>query len=158
MTKKFVSGLLVLSSFGFGLLLAADPFAGNWKLNAKKSTFVTGWELKELTVSAVDQGDNAMVTVRGKDGGGKPISIRYTLPLKGGNVNYIEGVPAAGLTEVAKRVDANTIDTIASLSGQQVATSHAVLSADGKTITMTRTNVNAKGITVKGNVEIYERQ
>ena len=45
MTKTFASGLLVLGSFGFGLLGAEGPFAGTWKLNVAKSKFAKGREI-----------------------------------------------------------------------------------------------------------------
>jgi hypothetical protein len=157
MIKKFVCGLLVLSSFGFGSLWAADAFTGTWKLNAKKSTFPKGTEIKEATVTIVEQGGNAMVTAKGTDGDGKPISVKYNLPLKGGAINYTEGGPGAGTTVVSKRVDANTIDSTATMNGNQVGTTHSVVSSDGKTLTQTRKGVYEKGKAVE-SVLVYDRK
>src|SRR5450631_92318 len=109
MIKKFVCGLLVLSSFGFGLLGADDPFVGTWKLNVAKSKFAKGREVKESTVIIVRQGDNAMVTVAG------------------GTENFAEGGPPAGMTVVEKRVDDRTVDSTSTMNGKQVGTSHAVV-------------------------------
>ena len=49
-----------------------------------KSKFAKGQEIKEETATVVEQGDNRMVTVKGTDGAGKPISMIYTQTLKGG--------------------------------------------------------------------------
>jgi hypothetical protein len=155
MIKKIVFGLAVLSFVG--LLWAADAFTGTWKMNVAKSTFAKGKEVKELTATVVEQGDNAMVTVKGTGGDGKAISTKYTAPLNGGPITYTEGGPAAGTTVVSKRVDANTLESTASMNGKQVGTSRAVVSADGKTLTMTRKGVDDKGKAVDG-VEVYTRQ
>jgi hypothetical protein len=155
MIKKIVFGLAVLSFVG--LLWAADVFTGTWKMNVAKSTFAKGKEVKELTATVVEQGDNAMVTVKGIGGDGKAISTKYTTPLKGGPITYTEGGPAAGTTVVSKRVDVNTLESTASMNGKQVGTSRAVVSADGKTLTMTRNGVDDKGKAVDG-VEVYTRQ
>jgi hypothetical protein len=155
MIKKIVFGLAVLSFVG--LLWAADVFTGTWKMNVAKSTFAKGKEVKELTATVVEQGDNAMVTVKGIGGDGKAISTKYTTPIKGGPITYTEGGPAAGTTVVSKRVDVNTLESTASMNGKQVGTSRAVVSADGKTLTMTRKGVDDKGKAVDG-VEVYTRQ
>jgi len=155
MIKKIVFGLAVLSFVG--LLWAADVFTGTWKMNVAKSTFAKGKEVKELTATVVEQGDNAMVTVKGTGGDGKAISTKYTTPLKGGPITYTEGGQAAGTTVVSKRVDVNTLESTASMNGKQVGTSRAVVSADGKTLTMTRKGVDDKGKAVDG-VEVYTRQ
>jgi kynurenine formamidase len=155
--KKLICGLLVLGAFGLGSLWAADGFAGTWKLNVAKSKFAKGHELKDETVVIAEQGDNRVVTVKGTDGAGKPISAKYTTPVGGGTQNYTEGAPAAGAGAivVSKRVDANTIDSTSTLNGKQVRTTHTVLSADGKTITQTVNYLD--GNALKG-VLVLDRQ
>lgn len=155
MFRKIVFGLAVLSTVG--LLWAADAFTGTWKMNVAKSTFAKGKEVKELTATVVEQGANAMVTVKGTGGDGKAISTKYSAPLKGGPVTYTEGGPPAGTAVMGKRVDANTLDSTASMNGKQMGTTHAVVSADGKTLTLTRKGVDDKGKPVDG-VEVYNRQ
>jgi hypothetical protein len=157
MIKKFVCGLVVLSSFGFGLIWAADAFTGTWTLNVAKSKFAKGQEYKELTVNVAEQGDDAMVTGKGTGGADNAFSYKYTVPIKGGTVNYTEGGPAAGTTVVTKRVDANTIDFTDTMNGKQVGAAHAVLSADGKTLTIRGNGVDQKGKAFK-SVLIYNRQ
>ena len=155
MFRKTVFGLAVLSFVG--LLWAADAFTGTWKMNVAKSTFAKGKEVKELTATVVEQGDNAMVTVKGTGGDGKAISVKYTASLKGGPITYTEGGPPAGTSVVSKRVNPNTLDSTSTMNGKQVGTSHAVVSADGKTLTLTRKGVDDKGKAVEG-LEVYNRQ
>jgi len=156
MIGKFVCGLLVLSSFGFGLLWAADVRTGTWKLNVAKSKFVKGQEIKEETATVVEQGDNLMVTAKGTDGAGKAISVMYTFPPKGGTISYTEGAPAAGTTVVNKWVDANTSDSTSTMNGKPVGTTHTVVSKDGKTLTQTRNAADEKGKAVK-SVLVFTR-
>jgi len=157
--KKLICGLLVLGAFGVGSLWAADPFAGTWKLNVAKSKFAKGHEVKDETVVIAEQGDNRVVTLKGTTGDGKPISVKYTVPSAGGTQTYTEGAPAAGAgaTVLTKRVDANTVDATSTLNGKVVGTQHSVLSADGKTITLTVTYTGDDGKSSKG-VTILNRQ
>jgi hypothetical protein len=155
MVKKLVLGLMLL---GFtDTLLAADAFTGTWKLNVAKSKYAAGMEVKEVTVVVAEQGDNLAVTVKGTAGDGKPISVKYTLPVKGGAVSYTEGAPASGATVTTKRVNATTIDSTSSLNGKEVGSTHSVVSADGKTLTRVVKGLDAQGKAFQ-NTEVYERQ
>lgn len=138
-------------------LLAADPFAGTWKLDVAKSTYQKGQEPKEVTVVIVEQGDNAVVTAKGTAADGKPIAIKYSLPMKGGTQVYTEGAPPAGVSVTGKRVNTTTIDATTTMNGKIISTTHTTLSADGKTMTQVRKGVSATGASVDGTA-IYTRQ
>lgn len=155
MIKKLVLGLTFLSFTG--TLLAADVFTGTWKLNVAKSKFAAGTEVKEATVVVAEQGANLAVTGTGTAGDGKPISVKYTIPAKGGVVSYTEGAPASGATVTTKRVNASTIDSTSSLNGKEVGSTHAVVSANGKALTRIVKGVDAQGKPFQ-NTEVYERQ
>jgi len=157
--KRLVCSFILLSSLGLGLLQAAEGFAGTWKLNVAQSKFAKGHELKDESVVIAEQGDNRVVTVKGTDGAGKPISAKYTVPSAGGTQNYTEGAPpaGAGAIVVSKRVDANTLDSTSTLNGKVVRTQHTVLSADGKTLTQTVSYMDEKGPATKG-VLVMNRQ
>jgi hypothetical protein len=155
MVKKLVLGLTLVSFSG--VLLAADVFTGTWKLNVAKSKFAAGTEAKEVTAVIAEQGANLEVTVKGTAGDGKPIAVKYTFPAKGGAVSYTEGAPATGATVTAKRVNPNTIDSASSLNGKEVGSTHAVVSADGKTVTRVVKGMDAQGKAFQ-NTEVYERQ
>ena len=155
MMKTLVLGLMLLCFTG--TLLAADAFSGTWKLNVEKSKLAAGTEVKEITVVITEQGDNLAVNVTGTAGDGTPISVKYTLPAKGGAVSYIEGAPPSGATATTKRVNASTIDSTSSLNGKEVGSTHTVVSADGKTLTRVVKGVDAQGKAFQ-NTELYERQ
>lgn len=155
MVKKLVLGLMLV---GFtGTLLAADAFIGTWKLNVAKSKFAAGTEAKEITAVVAEDGANMVVTVKGTTGDGKPISVKYTFPAKGGAVTYTEGAPASGATVSSKRVNASTLDSTSSLNGKEVGSTHAVVAADGKTVTRVVKGVDAQGKAYQ-NTEVYDRQ
>ncbi len=104
MLKKLMLGLALV---GFtATLLAADAFTGTWKLNVAKSKLTPGTEVKEITVVVAEEGANLAVAVKGTAGDGTPISVKYTLPAKGGPVSYTEGAPPTGATATTKRVNA----------------------------------------------------
>jgi hypothetical protein len=155
MMKKLVLGLMAL---GFvGTVSAADLFTGTWKLNVAKSKFTAGMEVKALNVLVVEKGANLEISATGTNGAGKPTSVKYTMPMKGGPLTYTEGAPASGATVAIKRVDASTIDSAASLNGKEVGTTHATVSADGKTLTRVTKGMDASGKAF-ANTEVYERQ
>ena len=155
MLKNLSLGLTLLSLTG--TLLAADAFTGTWKLNVAKSKLSAGTEVKEVTVVITEQGDNLGVDVKGITGDGTPISVKYSLPAKGGPVTYTEGAPPSGATAMTKRVNATTIDSTSSVNGKEVGSTHTVIAADGKTLTRVVKGVDAQGKAYQ-NTEIYERQ
>jgi hypothetical protein len=77
--------------------------------------------------------------------------------MKGGAVSYTEGAPTTGASGTTKRVNATTIDGTTSLNGKEVATSHSVVSADGKTLTRIVKSIDAEGKPYQ-NTEVYEKQ
>ncbi len=58
--------------------LGRGRFHGTWKLNVGKSTFAKGRELKELTVTIAEQGENQVFTIKGTLGNGNPLSFKYS--------------------------------------------------------------------------------
>ncbi len=155
MVKMLALGLTVLSLTG--TLLAADAFTGTWKLNVAESKYSAGMAPKDVTVVVAEKGADMTVSATGTAGDGKPTSVKYSMPLKGGPVSYTEGAPASGATTTVKRVNATTIDSTSSLNGKEVGSTHAVVSANGKTLTRTVKGVDAQGKAFQ-NTEVYERQ
>jgi hypothetical protein len=155
MIRKIVC---VLAGLSFtAAVCAADAFTGTWKMDVAKSTFAKGREVSELTSVIVEQGDSAVVTVKGTAADGKPISVKYTVPLKGGPISYTEGGPPAGVSVMSKRVNPTTIDSTSMMNGKEIGSTHVTISADGKTLTLVRKGTDARGMSV-GGTEIYHRQ
>ena len=155
MLKNVTLGLTLLSLTA--TLLAADAFTGTWKLNVAKSKLSAGTEVKEVTVVITEQGDSLGVDVKGIAGDGTPISVKYTLPAKGGPVSYTEGAPPSGATAMTKRVNATTIDSTSSVNGKEVGSTHTVIASDGKSLTRVVKGMDAQGKAYQ-NTEVYERQ
>ena len=155
MLKKFVLGMMML---GFvGAASAADVYTGTWKLNVAKSKYSPGPAPKAVTVVIAEKGADYSVIATGTDGADKPISTKYTFPMKGGPIVYTEGAPTSGATVLIKRPNANTIDGTSTLKGKETGTSSSVVAADGKTFTRTVKATNAEGKPVNNN-EVYEKQ
>jgi hypothetical protein len=132
-----------------------DPFVGTWILNLAKSTFSPGPAPKDQTAVYAAVPGGYRVTATGTDGDGKPINTDYTAKFDGkdypvtGNADYD--------TTMLKRVDAHTIEFTRKKAGNVVQTGTIVVSADGKTRTVTTDGTNSSGETVH-NVSVYERK
>jgi hypothetical protein len=68
----------------------------------------------------------------------------------------VKGSPSYDMTS-AKRIDANTTELIRRKAGKVVQTARRVVSADGKTMTITTTGVNESGDRIN-NVGVFEKQ
>ena len=100
-----------------------------------------------------DAGDHATVTTTGTSASGRPISVRYSVPVKGGAVQ-IEEAPCDAMT--VTRTGANIADSVCTRRGRQIGTRHTVISDDGKTMTATVKGINAQG--QLSGVEVYDKQ
>jgi hypothetical protein len=148
MMKRLALGLLLATA-----AWAESPFVGTWKLDSAKTKFTAGEPPREETIVVADAGDHATVTTTGTTASGRPISIRYSVPVKGGAVQ-IEESPCDAMT--VTRTGANIADSVCTRRGRQIGTRHTVISDDGKTMTAIVHGINAQG-RVAG-VEIYEKQ
>lgn len=135
-------------------LFAQSPFVGTWKLDTAKTKYTSGDPPKDVTLVIEEQGDNLQVTATGTNADGSPLSVKYTVPAKGGDGQIQEG-PYDAMS--SKAVSANVRDNTYSKGGKQIASRHIVLSKDGKTMRATMKGINANGQTVAGT-EVYEKQ
>jgi hypothetical protein len=139
---------LLLMLFSVGILLAANPFSGKWKMNHEKSKNTKGDTPKEENIVISDQGDQLKVTISGTDDTGKPIAISYIIPVSGGAGEMQQGGSYNGVS--AKRVNETTRDTTYTKDSKQLMTEHMVVGTDGKTITVTVKGVDSDGKPVEG--------
>src|SRR3954466_605687 len=123
---------LPLLLFSVGILLAADPSSGKWKMNHDKSKYTKGDAPKNENMTIADQRDQLQVTIVGTDDEGKPIAVSYVVPVSGGAGHMQQSGSYKGVS--AKRVNDNTRDTTLTNDSGQVTTEHTVVSSDGKTI------------------------
>jgi len=143
MRAKALVLTLVLSFVGVAVCLAADDvFMGTWKLNEAKSKISLG-TLRTTTVVYEAAGDNVKVTTDGTDGDGKPTHSEWTGKFDGKDYP-VTGDPATD-TRSYKKVNDRTL-AFTNKKGDKVTISgRGVVSADGKTRTVTLTGADSTG-------------
>ena len=140
--------------FSTGTWAQTDPMAGTWKLDVAKSTYKPGPAPKSATVVISAEGKGLKIAVdaamadgpmkwgysNGRDGKETPVT---------GHPNY----DAVKVTQISP-----TEGTIQYMKGGKPSLSAKTsVSTDGKTMTVTTTGTDAKGVAVH-NVAVYTKQ
>jgi hypothetical protein len=145
---------LALCFVGAAVCFAADGFMGTWKLNEAKSKLSAGTP-KNSTVVYEATGDNVKVTIDGTDSDGKPTHNEWTGKFDGKDYP-VTGDPSSDSRSL-KKIDDHTL-TFAVKKGDKVTTTgRIVLSADGKTRTVTTSGTDSKGKKISGTA-VYDKQ
>jgi hypothetical protein len=121
---------------------AADVQMGTWKLNEAKSKLGPGMA-KNTTVIYEAAGDSVKITVDGVDAAGKPAHNEWTGKFDG-KAYPVTGDPASD-SRVYTRVNAHTLALTVTKGGKVTMTIRIVVSADGKTRTVTVNATDTKG-------------
>ena len=141
-----------------GIGIAEDnPLIGSWKLNLEKSKYSPGPAPRSLTLNFVADGANLTNTAEGIDDQGKATKSVFA-HIYDGKPHPTTGV-AGGLYDSSTytRIDAHTVNFVRSKDGKTVQTGSIVLSADGKTLTVTTEGTGPNGQPIH-NVAVYEKQ
>jgi hypothetical protein len=133
---------------------AADAFIGTWKLNDAKSKFSPGAP-KNITVVYEAVGDNVKVTIDGAAGDGKPTHNEWTGKFDGKDYS-VTGDPNSD-TRALTKIDDHTLTFAVKKGDKVVISGRIVLSADGKTRTVTTTGTDPKGSKISTNA-VYDKQ
>jgi len=133
---------------------ASDVQVGTWKLNEAKSKLAPGAP-KNSTVVYEATGDNVKVTVDGTDSDGKALHNEWTGKVDGKDYP-VTGDPHSD-TRSLKKIDDHTLQLTAKKDGKVAITGRIVISADGKTRTVTTSGTDPKGKKYK-NIAVYDRQ
>jgi hypothetical protein len=145
---------LAFALFGFAaVLIAAEPFAGTWKLNSAKTKYKTGTAPKEQTLTIAELGSDLDVTLSGTAADGSAIASHYTVPAQGGEGKIIQSTYEA---VSGKRMGPNERAITYTKGGKTVLTAHSRVSADGKTITVNVKGTDAQGKPADG-VAVYDK-
>jgi len=145
---------VVVCFVGLSLSFAQNPQMGTWKLNEAKSKIPAGM-MKNTTVTYTAEGDNVKVTTDGTSGDGSAVQTEWTGKFDGKDYP-LTGDPNAD-TRSYTRVNDHTL-TLENKKGGTVTTSaRIVVSADGKTRTLTVSGKNAEGKKVTSKA-IYDKQ
>ena len=151
---------IILSAAVFAAVFAAnaqskDPFVGTWTLNVAKSTYSPGPVPKSITSTYEVAGQGYKVAVTNISGTGK-VEYGYTTASTARDVPVTGNNPNAD-TLAVRRIDARTLETVSKKGGKVTITQRNVLSADGKTRTVTTTGIDATGQKVH-NVAVFEKR
>ena len=133
---------------------AEDVNMGTWKLNETKSKISPGTG-KNTTVVYAAAGDSVKVTVDGVDAEGKTAHNEWTGKFDGKDYP-VTGDPASDM-RAYKRVNDHTLALTEKKDGKVTDTIRVVVSADGKsrTVTLTASGPNGKKIT---STSVYDKQ
>jgi hypothetical protein len=134
--------------------LAADPQMGTWKLNEAKSKITPG-TLKNTQV--VYSGTFGQVKVKsdGIDPSGKPIHVEWSGKFDGKDYP-VTGDPNSD-TRSYMKINGRTLTTTAKKNGKVTVGGQIVVSADGKSRSVTLNGTTPKGKKFK-NVVVYDKQ
>jgi hypothetical protein len=133
---------------------ADNPNMGTWKLNEAKSKIPAGATKNNMVVYAA-AGDSVKVTVDGVTADGKAVHDEWTGKFDGKDYP-VTGEPAYD-SRSYKQVDANTLSMTLKMGGKVVGKGRIVVSADGKTRTVTVTLTDAMGKKMSSTA-VYDKQ
>ena len=150
---------LAIGVFALAALATAqskDPFVGSWRLDAAKSKYTPGPGPKSVTSTYEAAGKGYKVSVRNEPASGPVQQYSYSSNLDGTDSPVTGNNPNAD-TIAVKRIDASTLELVSKKAGKVTTTQRNVVSADGKTRTVTTTGTDAQGQKVT-NVAVFEKQ
>jgi hypothetical protein len=110
---------------------------------------------KNITVVYTAAGDSIKGTIDGVDGQGKPTHNEWTGKFDG--KDYPVTGDSMSDTRAIKQIDEHNYDITVKKAGKVTMTGKAVVSADGKTRTVTVNGTNAAGAKVE-SVSVYDKQ
>jgi hypothetical protein len=154
MKTKALLFTLPLCFVATAVCFADSPLMGTWKLNEGKSKLDPEGP-KNHTVVYEAAGDKVKITVDGTAADGKTIHGEWTGKFDG--KDYPATGDAIADTRSYKKVDDRTVDFTGMRDGKAVVNGRVVVSADGKTRTVTVSGTNAKGEKFK-TTAVYDKQ
>ena len=137
------------------LALAGENWVGTWKVNPVKSKYSPGPAPKSAVLKFESTPDGIKLTTDIVDGEGKALKGGFTSKFDGkevpltGNLNADTGSP--------KKLDDNSYENVWKKAGKVTITAKAVVSADGKNLTITQTGTDAQGRAVN-TTAVYDKQ
>ena len=138
-TKRIV--MTVALCFVAAVCSAAAAFRGTWKLNETKSKLAGGPKNDLVVYEAA--GDNVKIAVDGTDSGGKPTHNEWTGKFDG--KDYPVTGDSSADTRFYTKIDDHTLAFTNKKDGKVTITGRVVVSADGKSRTVTVNGTDAKG-------------
>ena len=152
-TKTMVLSLVVCF-VAAAVCFGSDLNMGTWKLNEAKSKLAPNAP-KNHTVVYEAAGDNTKVTVDGTDSAGKPTHNEWTGKFDGKEYP-VTGDPASDARSY-KVKNEHTLDLTIKKDGKVTVSGHIVVSADGKSRTVTTKGTDAEGKKFE-SMAVYDKQ
>jgi hypothetical protein len=154
MNARAIVLTLVLCFVGVAVCIADDANIGTWKLNEAKSKLGPGAP-KNNTVVYEAVGDNVKVTIDGTDSDGKPTHNEWTGKYDGKDYP-VTGDPNSDARSL-KKIDDRTLAFTVKKGGKVTITGRIVVSADGKSRTVTTSGTDATGKKVSSTA-VYDKE
>jgi len=158
-SPQFVAvAIFVVVLFSSGVALAqSDAFVGTWQLNVAKSKFDTGTARKSETRIVESSPYGMKVSVERTNADGSNQQFNYTTNFDG-KAHHITGAAPYGADDILVTLGAaNTLSFTLTKHGKVVGSGTSVVSADGKTLTLTSKGTDASGKTTS-SVAVYDKQ
>jgi hypothetical protein len=154
MKTKTTGLILALWFLGAALCFADDPQMGTWKLNESKSKLTPGTGKIDMVVVEA-AGDNVKVTLDGTDKDGKSTHNEWTGKFDGKDYP-VTGDPTSDMRSY-KKVDDRTLKVVVKKDGKVTISGRLVVSADGKSRTVTVSGTDAEG-KKSASKAVYDKQ
>ena len=153
--KSKTIGLTLALFVALSALSLASPMMGTWKLNEAKSKMAAGSGKNMTVVYAETAGGMIKITTAGVDKDGKPSKSEWAGKFDG--KDYAVSSDATADMRSYKQIDPNTLELINKKSGKVVMTGRVVISADGKSRTVTTTTSDSAGKQTESTA-FYDKQ
>jgi hypothetical protein len=153
-----VATILALTLMSSGLAIAqTDPFVGTWILNVSKSKFVGTPERKSEKRIVISTPTGMKVDVDRTYADGSNQQFEYTSNLDGKSYPITGAAPYDADSISVNLTTPNTLSIKLMRGGKVIGSGTAVVSADGKTLTLTSKGSDAKGKS-SSSVAVYDKQ
>ena len=153
MKAKTIALTISLVFVSVALGFQDNPAMGTWKINEAKSKFAG--KARNHTVVYEAAGDQTKVTVDGVDENGGAVHNEWTGKFDGKDYP-VTGDPNSD-TRSYRMINKSTLELTNKKNGKTTLTARIVMSADGKSRTVTTTATDAQGKKVT-NVAVYDKQ
>jgi hypothetical protein len=145
--------VVTLVAAAYTVQAQADATVGTWKLNLAKTKYNAGQAPKSTTLVIEAAGQGVKLTSNTVLADGSARKISYTATYDGKDA-AVTGTPDYDTISLKKT--ANGSEGSRKKAGEVLQTFTRVVSADGKTMTVTSTGTNAAGKV--DNVQVYDKQ
>ena len=155
--QAFVRAIAVCAAvlISASLALAGENWIGSWKVDLAKSKYSPGPAPKSAILKFESTSAGIKLTTDIVDGEGKALKGGFTSKFDGTEVP-LTGNPNADVGS-PKRLDDNSYENVWKKAGKVTITAKAVVSADGKTLTITQTGTDTQGRAVNITA-VFDRQ